>query len=69
MNLSREMENVCPDVDVGEGSGDELDIVSRKEVSSKGLIGASLQDRRIQPPENGYHRKPMKLSMVRCFEI
>ncbi len=42
MNLSREMENVCPDGDVGEGSGDELDMVSRKEVSSKGLIGASL---------------------------
>jgi hypothetical protein len=42
VNLSREMENVRPDVDVGDGSGDELDIVSRKEVSSKGLIGASL---------------------------
>ncbi len=40
VNLSREMEYVRPEVDVGDGSGEELDIVSREEVSSNGLIGA-----------------------------
>lgn len=40
VNLSREMENVRPEVDVGEGSG-ELDILSleNSNVFSNGLIG------------------------------